>query len=95
MITKKQVDEALKVIRDYEQQLLSNVHKIKDTTQAGCQVRLSEWGREMQKPHNKIGIVIDYLPWMGLKTDGIVTVKWANKLKPQDMHISQIEAIKK
>lgn len=95
MITKKQVDEALKVISDYEQQL-SKIQSVKNyPTQAGCRVKLSEWGRKMQNPHNKIGTIIDYLPWyVNPETDGTVTVKWDGIKKPVDMHVSQVESVK-
>lgn len=61
----------------------------------GCRVRLSEHGRLMQGNYKHEGTVVDYFPWMGKITDGLVTVKWDDRKKPQDMHISQVEAIKK
>ncbi len=61
--------------------------------QAGAIVKLSAWGKEMQSPHNKIGVVLNYLEWHGPR-DGLVTVKWEGIKVPQEMHLSHIEIFK-
>lgn len=97
MISKEKFREAMTIVEQYTAQLVlsgagcSTVHPY----EIGCKVRLSKWGKEMQKPHNLAGKVIDYLPWVvNPQTDGTVTVKWEGRSKPESMHISQVEAVK-
>jgi hypothetical protein len=97
MISKAQVNEALKLLADYAQQLEDARAKTKRAHEIGCRVRLSEYGIKMQGARKKKlrGTVIKYLPSvLNPTTDGVVYVKWDSVPSPDAMHISQIEPIK-
>lgn len=95
MISKEKFREAMAIVEQYSAQLdLAGVGgSTVNTHDIGCKVKLSKWGKEMQTPHNLTGKVIDYIPYL-YNGDGLVTVKWELKSKPESMHISQVEAIK-
>lgn len=91
-ITAKEFRAALIIVESYCDQ----VYRIENNIGAweiGSIVSLSEHGRQMQKPHNKIGKVVDWLEWYS-KTDGLVTVKWEGVKEPDIMHISHVKLIK-
>lgn len=95
-LTVKEFRQAMIIVETYCDQ----VYKLKNNIgcwETGAVVRLSKYGKEMQRPrsHNKIGKVVDYLEWSPhSKTDGLVTVKWEGVKKPDTMHISQVELTK-
>jgi len=95
MISKEKYRESMTIVEQYITQLdlAGVVGSTVNTHEIGCKVKLSKWGKEMQKPHNLTGKVIDYLPYM-YKDDGCVTVKWEGRSKPESMHISQVGAVK-
>lgn len=90
-VTKAEFRAAMIIVENYCMQVETKpalkIHEI------GCRVRLSAFGRKMQRPHNRKGVVVDWLEWHG-KEDGVVTVKWEGLKRPQSMHISQVEPIK-
>lgn len=96
MITKEQLDQALKVIADYEMQIANMKQQNINTQTSGCKVKLSKHGLEMQgkKFTGRRGVVLSYLPWnCSYPDDGMVTVKWVGIKKPSNMHVSQVEKI--
>lgn len=94
MITKKQFREAMVIIETYRYQITKSKAGL-ESHEVGCRVKLSPFGKTMQKSHNQEGTVLDYNPWMGKITDGAVTVKWDHRRKPDSMHINQVEVVKK
>ena len=80
------------LVENYCEQIYKRANNI-GCWEIGAVVRLSKHGRDMQKPHNKIGKVVDWREWYS-KTDGLVTVKWDSVKKPVTMHISQVELVK-
>lgn len=97
LISKDKFREAMAIVEQYTAELIlaGDDRRESHPYQIGCKVRLSTWGKKMQKPHNLIGTVIDYSPWItNPQTDGTVTVKWNGRSKPGYMHISQVEAVK-
>lgn len=62
----------------------------KETTDPGCRVELSDFGKRMQSQRGQ-GVVVSYRSFLGSKTDGEVMVQWDDKKKPSGMHISQIK----
>ena len=94
MITKKQLNDALELIADYEQQLRQAHVTSSAAWQVGCRVKLSKWGLEMQgKQKSKLrGTVIEVLEGAVQKTtDSTVCMKWEGISKPHWMHVSQVE----
>lgn len=93
MITKKQFREAMAIIETYcgqiEDQRSPNVSTI------GCRVKLSAHGLEMQGKRKKDfrGKVVDYFNPSGYAGQGLVTVKWDQRKKPDGMHESQVEPV--
>jgi hypothetical protein len=92
MISLKQFRDAMVIVETYSAQVSAKANV--QPNQIGCRVVLSKFGKTMQKPHNKIGTVVDYLSWTS-NTDGLVTVKWDGVKKPDVMHVSQVEKAKK
>lgn len=91
-LTVKEFRAAMIIVDTYCHQ----VYKLKNNIgcwQIGAVVRLSKHGKSMQRPHNKIGKVIDWLEWHS-NTDGLVTIKWDGVKKPVTMHVSQVELTK-
>lgn len=81
-ITWNEYRQAKAIIQAYHtQKFARDVEKSK-------QVQLSEWGRTMQKPHNKIGIVVDRT--RAGTTDFDVKVLWSCG-KIEIMHESQVQ----
>lgn len=91
MITLNQFREAMAIVEGYAFQM-NEKKNVKNTTQTGCRVQLSEFGKEMQGKSKRRGTVIDYQPGV-YPNDGTVTVKWDKIRTPSMMHISQITAI--
>jgi hypothetical protein len=88
------------IVDKYCEQILET-HIISDSAQPneiGCRVRLSAYGIEMQgkRKAKLIGTVVDWINWCSTPTfkDGLSTVKWDGKSKPETMHCSQLETIK-
>lgn len=99
-VTQKEFREAMVIVETYCEQL----HKAHVTSSAGntdvvgSRVKLSAWGIEMQgkRKAKLIGTVVDWLDWHSTPTfkDGLTTVKWDGKAKPDTMHISHLEVVK-
>jgi len=84
-ITRKQYLEAKKMVEEYQiRQYQRALKELKP-------VRLSKYGREMQTPHNKTGVVI-HRRLAGM-TDYTVEVLWEDG-KREEMDESQTEIIK-
>lgn len=93
MITEDEYKEAINKVMDYVREKQPEAKSPKDI---GCKVKLSVFGLEMQgKNKAKLrGVVIAWNQWMNYPNDGTVTIKWDQKSKPEDMHISHVEEIK-
>jgi hypothetical protein len=88
MVTKQELNEALRVIADYERQI-NRTHIA--AWEVGCRIKLSSWGLEMQgKRKAKLrGTVIDVIKGAVQKTtDSSICVKWDGISKPDWMHVS-------
>lgn len=94
MVTEKEFKEAIGIVQLYIQQK-NPIPDYKKTSDIGARVVLSSYGKEMQRPHKKIGTVISWLQWMHFQNDGIVTVLWDGSRKPIEMHVSQVELYNK
>jgi len=80
------------IVETYHSQIINKTDCVcVNPSDIGARVKLSKYGREMQKSHNKTGTVIDWNQWMHYTNQGTVTVKWDNVRCPVSMDISQIE----
>lgn len=77
MITKKQYLEAKAIVEEYQ--------RIEYQNSLIERVKLSAWGRQMQSPHNKKGIVVE-------KSGNCIWVIWEDG-KREGMDKSQVERI--
>ena len=57
MITKKEFEAAMVIVNDYCDQIAKKKYVAENANEVGCRVKLSAWGRKMQRPHNKEGMV--------------------------------------
>jgi len=95
MISKQEFRDAMVIVETYCDQIQNNkqLNAVKKSAnEIGCIVKLSAYGKEIQKPHSKTGTVVDWLEWHSDK-DGLITVKWDGVAKPDTMHISQVELV--
>lgn len=92
-VTVKQFQDAMTIVKTYCAQIQPSPDL--QAHEVGCRVKLSPYGLETQGNYRHQGTVMDYFPWQGRTTDGIVTVLWDDRKVPQDMHITQVEPIKK
>ena len=95
MATKSQFILAVDLIHNYLSNIPHPTAKSKKSTEdVGARVKLSAFGKKMQKPKASLtGTVISYRQFLTHKGDGIVTVLWDGKAKPSEMHLSQIETV--
>lgn len=95
-VTQKEFREAMVIIETYCEQLRKN--SAGNTDVVGSRVKLSAHGIEMQgkRKAKLIGTVVDWLDWRSTPTfkDGLTTVRWDGKVKPETMHASHLEVVK-
>jgi len=84
MITRKQYLEAKNITEEYcRQQYIKEMNR-------KVSVTLSAYGKEMQTPHNKKGVIVDKM--LAGMTDYTVEVLWEDG-KKEWMHESQTQVI--
>lgn len=71
-VSAQEFREAMTIIKTYCSQIEPRPGL--QAHEPGCRVKLSEYGRQVQGKYKHEGTVVDYFPWGGKITDGLVTV---------------------